>query len=1179
MKRLVYCILFLLPSLLMAQKIQYSDSWGKQGFNLIKSDWQNVEIVFSVQEFSLLQQKINDRIRDVIALPQTFLPHDAGKPNLPAVSRFVAIPQGADIQLEILDTRVDVFRDLDIAPALRIPFDTEDGPLQYPEDEVVYQTNAFYPEQIVSVSEPRQIRGQNVVLIGITPFQYNPVSKELKVYRDVRLRLTFSGAQESFGDTRLRSRWWEPILHDMVLNYQSLPQLHFVKGATTTVSATEDSRATVENVEYLIIVPDDPVFKAWADSLRVFRNQQGIKTGVVTTTEIGGNTFEAIESYVDNAYYNWDTPPSAVLLLADYGTSGSTIVSSDEQPHPYSGTYISDNYYADVDGDDLPDIVFARITARNEEELRNTVGKILDYERHPPTNPDYYNHPVTAMGWQTERWFQLCSEIINGFWEHKLGKQPVRENAIYSGTPGDVWSTATNTETVVDYFGPNGLGYIPQTPEHLNDWGGNATRLNNDINSGAFMVQHRDHGSETGWGEPDYDINDLSGLHNTDLTFIFSVNCLTGRFNWSSECFAEAFHRYSNRALGIIAATQVSYSFVNDTYTWGMYDNMWPEFMPDEDTWFGTRFILPAFGNAAGKYFLQQSNWPYNEDDKPITYYLFHHHGGAFSMVYSEMPQHLTVTHSDVVEAGASTFGVTADQGSLIGLSVNGEWIASADGTGELVEIPIPELQVGDTMLVTVTKQNYYRYQSPVQVVSASGPYVTVSAYTIDDQAQGNNNGQADFSEQFFLDVSAKNLGSETAKQITAVLTTSDNYLQILDDSHFYGDIDSGQVVVGDNAFELKTINEAPDQHRATCTVTFNDTSGNSWDSNISIVIQAPDLNSGQLTVDDAQQGNGDGKFDAGETVDFVIQAINNGHADAPNTVGRLRSLHADVQVVQDEDNLGTLAANDTTNARFTLKADENIPLGTSAYFEFTLSSGSYTSVDTFEVIIGDVPVYTMSNSTVTVSNAIFYDSGGEDGDYQPRERLTMTFKAAEGYDGLKAVFTDFDLGSGDELRVYDGTNTDAPEFPGSPFTGSSLPPELKSTNSDGALTFYFSSNLLFQGKGWRAELSPTTISLTEDEFSALPSQFVVHPNFPNPFNPTTTIRLDLPKTQFVRVQVYSTSGQLLRTLLAKTLTAGSHQLVWDGKNDQNQPLSSGLYFLVVKTETQRQVQKMMLLK
>ena len=68
---------------------------------------------------------------------------------------------------------------------------------------------------------------------------------------------------------------------------------------------------------------------------------------------------------------------------------------------------------------------------------------------------------------------------------------------------------------------------------------------------------------------------------NNELPFIFSINCQTGAYHRSAECFAEKFHRYTyngqnSGALGLIAATEVSYSFVNDTYVWGLYDNMFP---------------------------------------------------------------------------------------------------------------------------------------------------------------------------------------------------------------------------------------------------------------------------------------------------------------------------------------------------------------------------------------------------------------------------------------------------------------------------------------------------------------------------------------------------------------------------------------------------------------------------
>ncbi|NIN63302.1 MAG: hypothetical protein GTO63_01005, partial [Anaerolineae bacterium] len=96
-----------------------------------------------------------------------------------------------------------------------------------------------------------------------------------------------------------------------------------------------------------------------------------------------------------------------------------------------------------------------------------------------------------------------------------------------------------------------------EIPSHLNDWTGSAAGINSRINSGTFVVQHRDHGGVDGWSHPRYQIPDLGGLHNDMYPFVFSMNCLTGKYNYYSQCFAEAFHRPEQRAMGIMAASEV----------------------------------------------------------------------------------------------------------------------------------------------------------------------------------------------------------------------------------------------------------------------------------------------------------------------------------------------------------------------------------------------------------------------------------------------------------------------------------------------------------------------------------------------------------------------------------------------------------------------------------------------
>ena len=928
-----------------AQKVTYPDSWGKSGISLTNEKSSGVFVNFSINEFTFTDKNVDGEAMKAVQLPGHFLPNNEGAPDLPGSGRYIAVPQGAKAILKVIASRTEKYSNINISPAPRIPKDNETGPLVYKKDRKIYTADRFYPSEPVLMSPPTKIRGVDAVMLGVTPFQYNPITKELIVYRDIEIEVTFEGGNDHFGDDSFRSLWFDPILKGALLNKNSLPEIDY------SISSSSNSRT--EDYEYIIIVPDDPVFISWADSLKQWRIKQGIKTGVVTTTEIGGNTTTAIENYIDNAYNTWDVKPVAVLLMGDYGTSGNTVVS------PIWDSYCaSDHIYADVNGNDMADVILARMTAQNEEHLETMVEKILDYERNPPTNPDFYDNPITALGWQTSRWFQICSESVGGFFKNIHGKNPVRINAIYDGNPNvDPWSTATNTNLVVNYFGPNGLGYIPATPAELGGWtGGNATVVNNAINGGAFILQHRDHGGITGWGEPAYDIGDLSGLSNDDLVFVFSINCLTGKFNASEECFAEAFHRHQQGALGIIAASEVSYSFVNDTYVWGVYDNLWPEFMPDFNTTPDSRGVLPAFGNAAGKYFLEQSGWPSNPGQKEITYNLFHHHGGAFSTVYSEIPQYLTVVHDNVLLAGLNYYTVTANEGSLIALTVGDEIIGRGTGTGAPLNISILT-QFPPTMVeVTVTKQNYFRYNASIQVIPPNGPYVIFDSYTINDNA-GNGNGEIDYGESILLSLTMKNVGSENSENITVNIETDDDYITLTTSSAFYGSIPAGDTVTVVDGFAFDVANNIPDEH----VISFNviATNGDStWNSNFNAIAYAPVFIVGDMIIDDTANGNGDGYLDPGETADIIISSTNIGHAEAFNAGAVIISSCSYLTINSDSSYIGSIPANNSALAIFNVTAGVSAPSGTIAEIEFEISDGpDITANKVFEITIGKIPI------------------------------------------------------------------------------------------------------------------------------------------------------------------------------------------------------------------------------
>ncbi|MFC2076836.1 LamG-like jellyroll fold domain-containing protein [candidate division KSB1 bacterium] len=96
---------------------------------------------------------------------------------------------------------------------------------------------------------------------------------------------------------------------------------------------------------------------------------------------------------------------------------------------------------------------------------------------------------------------------------------------------------------------------------------------------------------------------------------------------------------------------------------------------------------------------------------------------------------------------------------------------------------------------------------------------------------------------------------------------------------------------------------------------------------------------------------------------------------------------------------------------------------------------------------------------------------------------------------------------------------------------------------------------------------------------TALPDKFDLAQNFPNPFNPETTIRFATPEDSFVSLSVYNIFGQLVRTLKNERLPAGFHQIRWDGRDDMGRFIGSGVYFYSIKAGDYTGTRRMVLLK
>ncbi|HIL39902.1 MAG TPA: T9SS type A sorting domain-containing protein [Methylococcales bacterium] len=98
-------------------------------------------------------------------------------------------------------------------------------------------------------------------------------------------------------------------------------------------------------------------------------------------------------------------------------------------------------------------------------------------------------------------------------------------------------------------------------------------------------------------------------------------------------------------------------------------------------------------------------------------------------------------------------------------------------------------------------------------------------------------------------------------------------------------------------------------------------------------------------------------------------------------------------------------------------------------------------------------------------------------------------------------------------------------------------------------------------------------------ESIGIPNSFVLHPNYPNPFNPETHIRFEIPYAGNVDLSIYNLRGMKVKTLYSGQKSAGVYSFKWNGKNDNNQSVSGGVYIYKLQSGKQMQMHKMILLK
>ena len=684
-------IMFLVPGSILSIGSNVISSEDADIINFYYKSENELSISFNMQ--NLLQDRLTTEygVFSTISIPQSGFIGNIGKPQLPVVTRLIAVPT-LDLSMNIVESQISLSSLVGkVYPAQTPQTDSETGGTKFIIDEAFYQQDASYPGKLAEIVSEGKIRDISYIKIEFYPVQYNAKQGMATIYDEITIELSWDISEPISVESDFDHSYFYNFYENVFLNWQG-----FLENTQIIEPIKESSNGfRGEGCDYLIITHPD--FQSEINELANWKNSKGFMTKVVDTT-IAGSTSTEIKQYIQDAYDNWDPRPSYLLLVGDNEFIPTS--SSD------TGT---DLYYATVNGSDyIPDIFHGRIPADTPEEAEIIVQKILTYEQTPPSLSSFYENFVVAAyfqddeqdGYETRRFVRTSEELRD-----YLLTQNYDGERIYV-TESYINPTHYNN----GYYGDG-----EPLPEELLrpnfPWDGEADDIINAIENGVFILNHRDHGFEDGWGDPYFDTGHVDALTNGELLpVVFSINCLTGQYD-NYECFAEKFLRKEGGgAVAVFAATRVSYSGYNDYLCRGFYDAQWPDF----DTDIGTDLPMYTLGELMnyGKVYMTQT-WgdPWGYED--YTFELFHVFGDPTMEIWSAEPQDLNVTYTytgDILEVAVKS-GADPVVGALVCLfQESGFFMKGKTCPSGRVLLDTTSAEILEEVSLTASYHNYKTY-------------------------------------------------------------------------------------------------------------------------------------------------------------------------------------------------------------------------------------------------------------------------------------------------------------------------------------------------------------------------------------------------------------------------------------------------------------------------------------
>ena len=597
------------------------DTFQKQ---LVSSTENSIKVNVQVPGFYTTEVRTPNGVAKVITMPKALSTAQAGEPDVPMTGIPVMIGDKARMNVRVLDAQYMDFEGIEVAPSkgdFPRTIDPETVPYTYGE---CYSKDAFFPAKNLGMYEPyiiRDFRGQNM---AVYPFAYNPVTKTLRVYYNMTVEMF---KVDDKGENVIESRRSNVVKMDQ--DFKSMYQRHFINFEEGMAKYTP-----LEEQGDLLIICYDNFISNMTDFVN-WKKTRGINTTIVGTSTISSSlTYSNLKTYIQNQY-NANNNLTHVLLVGDvaqipgYSYSGG---GSD-----YSG--LGDNNYGQIVGSDIyNDVIIGRFSASTAARVTTQCQRAITYERDLTTSAS---------------WLQKGEGISR------------KENGSGHNSEDDYQHMDNIRTDLLNY----GYTTVNQRYANLTGYDGSSSTISSDLNSGVGIVNYANHGQETAWGANSsgyiyYANSHVNALTNDNkLPFIFSVACLVGKYDHSSDCFAEAWMNATNSSTSQpTGAIGTLMSYISQPWIPPMWaqdeciDILVESYTNNKKYSYGGICINGLMGIF--------DHYSTSEQSAVGTYQAWIVYGDPTLMVRTKTPQTMTVTHTGTLPLGNSSYNVTVSNGN-----------------------------------------------------------------------------------------------------------------------------------------------------------------------------------------------------------------------------------------------------------------------------------------------------------------------------------------------------------------------------------------------------------------------------------------------------------------------------------------------------------------------------------